>query len=207
MSIDGYDLRGSWADDLEKFIDGNRGSLADGTGAVLHWGDVEQEATWKEIEENMPYSMVTAHYLLNTLKDVEGFVSRVSRVLKSGGMFSVNNFGMTREQAFWQRVFDEAGLEESFVRELNTDKQKRHDEFQELLTQYFDRVVYITIPSPMVYDSAEEVFERAVNHNQNGEKYLAEKREMLLGYFDNMIKENGQIVVESEGGFWHCHKA
>lgn len=161
----------------------------------------------EEIEENMPYSMVTAHYLLNTLKDVEGFVSRVSRVLKSGGMFSVNNFGMTREQAFWQRVFDEAGLEESFVRELNTDKQKRHDEFQELLTQYFDRVVYITIPSPMVYDSAEEVFERAVNHNQNGEKYLAEKREMLLGYFDNMIKENGQIVVESEGGFWHCHKA
>ncbi len=207
VSIDGYDLRGSWADDLEKFIDENRGTLADGTGAVLHWGDVEQEATWKEIEENKPYSMVVAHYLLNTLKDVEGFVSRVSRVLKSGGMFSVNNLGMTGEQAFWRRVFDEAGLDESFVRELNTDKQKHHDEFQELLNQYFDRVVYITIPSPMAYDTAEEVFERAVGHNQHVEKYLTEKKDLLLKYFDDMIKKNGKIIVESEGGFWHCYKA
>lgn len=207
VSIDGYDLRGSWADDLEKFIDENRGTLVEGTEAVLHWGDVEQEATWNEIEENMPYSMVTAHYLLNVLEDVEEFVSRVSRVLKSGGMFSVNYFGINAEQAFWQRVFDEAGLDETFVRELNTDKQKCHDEFQELLEQCFDRVDYITIPSPMAYDLAEEAFERAVDHNRHSEKYLREKKDLLIGYFEDVIEKNGQIVVPSEGGFWHCYKA
>lgn len=206
VRIHGYDLHGSWADDLEKFIHENRETLAEGTGAVLHWGDVEQETTWKEIEKNMPYSMVTAHYLLNTLKDLKRLVSRVSGVLKSGGMFSVNYFGMNAEQTFWQQAFSEAGLDESVVNNLNTDKQKHHNEFQGLLAQYFDRVYYITIPSPMTYDSAEEVFERAVAHNQYAEKYLTEKRELLLEYFHRVIKKNGNIVVPSEGGFWHCFK-
>lgn len=204
--IDGYDLRGSWADDFEKFIDANKDALADGTKVDLHWGDVEKEATWNEIQQAAPYSIVIAHYLLNVLEDVEEFVSRVSKVLKAGGMFSVNYFGMNAEQTFWQQVFGEIGLGETFVKELNTDKQKRHNDFEELLKKYFDRVEYITIPSPMVYDSAEEVFERAIRKNQQAEKYLTEKKDLVVEYFDNVIEQSGQVRIPSEGGFWHCYK-
>lgn len=193
-------------DDFEKYIDENKGALADGAKVVLHWSDVEKEATWKEIQKNAPYSMVIAHYLLNVIDDIEGFVARVSDVVKAGGMFSVNYYGMNAEQMFWQQTFGQMGLDETFVKELNTSKQKRHDDFEKLLKQYFGRVEYITIPSPMVYDSAQEVFERAIRHNQQAEKYLTQKKDLVIEYFDNVIKQNGQVRIESEGGFWHCYK-
>lgn len=113
---------------------------------------------------------------------------------------------MNAEQTFWQQVFGEIGLGETFVKELNTDKQKRHNDFEELLKKYFDRVEYITIPSPMVYDSAEEVFERAIRKNQQAEKYLTEKKDLVVEYFDNVIEQSGQVRIPSEGGFWHCYK-
>lgn len=206
VAIDGYDLRGSWADDFEKYIDENKDALADGAKVILHWSDVEKEATWKEIQKNAPYSMVIAHYLLNVIDDIEGFVARVSDVVKAGGMFSVNYYGMNAEQTFWQQTFGEMGLDETFVKELNTSKQKRHDDFEKLLKQYFGRVEYITIPSPMVYDSAQEVFDRAIRHNREAEKYLTQKKDLVIQYFDNVIKQNGQVRIESEGGFWHCYK-
>lgn len=204
--IDGYDLHGSWADDFEKYIDENQDALADGTRVVLHWGDVEKEATWEEVKENAPYSMVIAHYLLNVLEDVEGFVARASNVVKKGGMFTVNCYGMNAEHTFWQQTFREIGLDEAFIKELNISKQKRHDDFEKLLKKYFGRVEYITIPSPMVYDSAEEVFERAIRHNKHAEKYLTQKKDLIVEYFDHVIKQNGQVKLPSEGGFWHCYK-
>lgn len=148
--------------------------------------------------------MVIAHYLLNVIKDIESFVARVSKIVKDGGMFSVNYYGMNAEHAFWQRAFRQIGLDEALIKELNTDKQKRHDDFEKLLEKYFERVEYVTIPAPMVYDSAEEVFERAIRHNGHIEKYLTQKKELVVNYFDNVIEQNGQVRIESEGGFWHC---
>lgn len=206
VTIDGYDLHESWADDFEKYVAENKGVLASGTEVILHWGDVEQETTWKEIKEKAPYSMVIAHYLLNVLDDIEGFVASVSDVVKTGGMFSVNYYGMNAEHTFWQRTFAEIGLDKTFVKELNMSKQKRHDDFEKLLKKYFGRVEYITIPSPMVYDSAEEVFERAIKHNRRAEKYLTQKKSLIVEYFENVIKQNGQVRIEQEGGFWHCYK-
>ncbi len=204
--IHGYDLRGSWADDLEKYVDQHAGELADGTAVELHWGDVEQETVWNEIREQAPYSMVIAHYLLDVLKDVEGLVARASEVLQPGGMFSVNYLGMTAEQEFWQRAFGEMSLDEALVKGLNEDRQKDHDEFDRFLGKYFDRVEYITLPSPMVYDSAEDVYERAVRRNEHVQKYLAGKKDLIVEYFEQIRKREGRIIVESEGGFWRCYK-
>lgn len=57
------------------------------------------------------------------------------------------------------------------------------------------------------FPKGSKVFERAVGHNRHVEKYLTEKKDLLLKHFDDMIKKNGQVVVQSEGGFWHCYKA
>lgn len=206
VMINGYDLHGSWADDFEKYIGENEHALAEGTKVTLHWGDVEKDTIWQEIQEDAPYSMVIAHYLLDVIEDLEGFVARVCKVLKAGGMFSVNYNGINAEQTFWQRTFFEIGLDGTFVKELNLDKQRRHDDFGKLLEKYFDRTEYITIPASMVYDSAEAVYERALKHNRHAEKYLSGKKDLIVKYFENVIKQRGQVIVESEGGFWHCYK-
>ena len=47
VCIDAYDLRGSWADDFEKFVADNKSELADGTSINLDFSDIEEVSTWE----------------------------------------------------------------------------------------------------------------------------------------------------------------
>lgn len=154
-------MRGSWADDFETFIQANSNTLSEGTVANLYWEDVEQETTWNHIKK-ASYSMVIAHYLLGFLDNQEKLISRAAEVLAEGGMFSVNYYGLTKEHLYWRRVFEKMGLEISFAENAYAKAKKNHDDFEKLLHQYFKKVDYVTLPSPMCYETVDELFARAL---------------------------------------------
>lgn len=203
--IDGYDLRGSWADDFEKYVEQNRESLAQGSTVNLYFEDVEAQETWENIQAQEAYDCIIAHYLISFLKDAENFVERASKALASGGMFTTNGAGVSREHAFWVEIFQEMKLKTDFVEKKKEEAQERLDSFLTLLRKYFAEVENITLDNIMRYEDEGELFERLLQKYPEGKKYLLEKERVIKAYFTKKIQEQEAIMVPTSSDFQHCY--
>lgn len=206
VTIDGYDLPESWAEDFFKFIIENSDKLAQGTNITVFWENVEKKETWDALSQKAPYSMAIAHYIMDVLHDEEAFVANVAERLTEGGMFSVNNICASPEQLFWIDALKAAGLNSSFAIDKYNEAKVQGDAFKLILEKYFKKVTEVVLPSPFRYESAEELFERAAERFPEAKDYLESNKSTLITYFDNIIKEQGEIIIDCSGLFWHCYK-
>ena len=204
--IDGYDLHGSWADDFEKYLAENKGSLAAGTDINLYFEDVEAAETWEGIAKREAYDMVIAHYLTGFLKEPELFLARVAEVLAPGGMFSVNVSGVSKEHAFWQEIFTKLKLKTDFMKEREEKCRKQLESFMETAGKYFSKVENTVIDNWMRYEDAGELFERLLDRYPENKKYLTDKEKVIKEYFVKEIGEQEAIVVPTSSDFQHCFK-
>lgn len=202
--VDGYDLHGSWADNLAEFITEHRSELAQGTDIGIHWADVEAEATWQQISNK--YDYVIAHYLLGFLEDSELLIQRAASVLAEDGMFSCNGAEVSREGDFWKVALENMGLKTDFVTTKNAEAQKQYDAFKSVLEKYFSRIEIITLPNNLRYEDAGELFERMCERYPEGKKYLQENENRIKKYFEDIIAREGELFVAMNSQFWHCYK-
>ena len=73
----------------------------------------------------------------------------MAQVLAPGGMFSVNHYGeAVKEYDFWEKCFTEAGLDISFALKKRQERRQADVEFEELLSENFDRVDKIAPSNP-----------------------------------------------------------
>ncbi|MBQ6885941.1 MAG: MerR family transcriptional regulator [Lachnospiraceae bacterium] len=206
VSIDGYDLRGSWADNFEEFIEENKDKLAKGTEISLYFEDVEDEKTWKKLNEKESYDYIIAHYLFYFLKDAEQFIQRVSKKLATDGMFSCNGCDVSREHMFWKEVFDDMKLNSDFAMKKEKEMQKKHDEFIQMLQKYFDKVENVKVCNSMKYENCDELFERLCDKYSDKKKYFTDYEKKIKDYFAEKISEQGAIIVPTNADFQHCYK-
>ncbi len=206
VSIDGYDLRGSWADNFEEFIEENKDKLAKGTEISLYFEDVEDEKTWKKLGEKETYDYIIAHYLFYFLKDAEQFIQRVSKKLAADGMFSCNGCDVSREHMFWKEVFDDMKLNSDFAMKKEKEMQAKHDEFIQMLRKYFDKVENVKVCNSMKYESSDELFERLCDKYSDKKKYFTDYEKKIKDYFAEKISEQGAIIVPTNADFQHCYK-
>ncbi len=206
VQIDGYDLHGSWADDFEKYLAENKGTLAEGTTINLYFEDVEEQETWEKIARREPYDMVIAHYLTGFLKEPELLLARVADALAPGGMFSVNVSGASREHTFWQEIFVKLQLKTDFMRASEDRSRKQLERFLTTAEKYFGKVENTIIDNRMRYEDADELFGRLLDRYPENKKYLTDKERVIKEYFVKEIKEQGAIVVPTSSDFQHCFK-
>ena len=206
VTVDGYDLPESWAEDFFKFIMDNNDTLATGTNITVYWDDVEKKETWDALSQKEPYSMTIAHYIMDVLHDEEAFVANVATRLSDGGMFSVNNICASAEQLFWIDAIKASGLNPAFAQDKYNEAKAQGDTFKLILEKYFKKITEVVLPSPFRYESAEELFERAVERFPEAKDYLEANKLKLTAYFDNIITEQGEIIIDCSGLFWHCYK-
>lgn len=206
VSIDGYDLRGSWADNFEEFIEENKDKLAKGTEISLYFEDVEDEKTWKKLNEKESYDYIIAHYLFYFLKDAEQFIQRVSKKLAADGMFSCNGCDVSREHMFWKEVFDDMKLNSDFAMKKEEEMQVKQDEFIQMLQKYFDKVENVKVCNSMKYESSDELFERLCDKYSDKKKYFTDYEKKIKDYFAEKISEQGAIIVPTNADFQHCYK-
>ena len=204
--VDGYDLHGSWADNFAEYIEAHKSELVEGTQVSIHWSDVEEEETWKQLASEKPYTYVIAHYLTGFLKDKELFVERVATVLAEGGMFSCNDHDVSSEHMFWKQAFDAMKLNSAFISEKLKEKQTKHEDFERLLKKFFGKVENIKIPNNMRYENSDELFERLCEHYSESKKYLADNKNKIKRYFDDKLTSEGEVIVTADADFWHCYK-
>lgn len=206
MTIDCYDLRGSWADDFEKYLAENQASLAAGTAINLYFEDVEVSETWEGILGKEPYDFIVAHYLTGYLKELELFLERVADALAPGGMFSINVNGASREHAFWQEMFTKLQLKTDFMKESEAKSRDRLDNFLTILARYFSKVENTVINNGMRYEDADELFARLLDRYPENKKYLTDKERVIKEYFVEEIEARGAILVPTSNDFQHCFK-
>ena len=206
FNVEGYDIHGNWADDLYGYLNDNRATLPKGSDIQVIFSNLEKEETWEKIREKK-YSKIIAHYLLSYLNDEKTFIQNVSGVLAPGGMFSVNHYGEAKkEYDFWEKSLGAAGLDISFALKKRQERRQADTEFEELLSENFDRVEKVALPGPLVFESADALFDRMLTKYSDAKKYLEDNKCKIENYFENVVLKDGPVTVDMESVFYHCYK-
>ena len=170
------------------------------------FSNLEKEETWEKIREKK-YSKIIAHYLLSYLNDETSFIRNVAGVLAPGGMFSVNHYGEAKkEYDFWEKSLKAAGLDISFALKKRQERRQADTEVEELLSENFDRVEKVALPGPLVFESADTLFDRAAMKYSEARKYLEDNKDRIEDYFENVILKDGPVTVDMDSVFYHCYK-
>jgi len=174
---------------------------------MMKRGFLSQLSLLREKIREKKYSKIIAHYLLSYLHDDAYFIQNVAQVLAPGGMFSVNHYGeAVKEYDFWEKCFTEAGLDISFALKMRQERRQADVEFEELLSENFDRVDKIALPGPLVFDRAEALFDRAAKKYPEGGKYLEDNRNLLENYFETVLLKYGPVTIDMDTVFYHCFR-
>ena len=206
FNVEGYDIHGNWADDLYDYLEENRDTLPEGSDIQVIFSNLEKDETWEKIREKK-YSKIIAHYLLSYLHDDAYFIQNVAQVLATGGMFSVNHYGeAAKEYDFWEKCLTEIGLDISFAINKRQERRQADVEFETLLSENFDRVEKIALPGPLVFDSAEALFDRVLKKYPEGRKCLEDNRNSIEEYFESTLLKDGPVTVDMDSVFYHCFK-
>ncbi|WP_026526172.1 MerR family transcriptional regulator [Butyrivibrio sp. VCD2006] len=205
LTVDGYDIHESWADNLDEDLRENREPVPDDMKIQVHFSNLEDEETWKEIRKKK-YSKVMAHYFMAYMSDMEAIMKNVADVLTDGGFFSVTYLGVGSENDFWEKLIDEMGLDKSFALKKRKSIYDRQSVFEGQLSKYFSKVVPVVLPGPLRFDDSEELFNRMLKRFDQAAKYLNDHKEKIIEFFDKRIERDGHIILECNSTFYHCYK-
>lgn len=208
VHIDGYDLRGSWADDFEKFVNDNADKLSAGSDIDLFFEDVEDEATWKHIESEDEYSMIIAHYLSDELKDAELLIKRAAGMLRKDGVMSLNLFGTIPEAhlKWWIDTFKELSLDPKALEEELSDCFMEKAECVKVLEKYFEEKTEIVIPCNFSYESADELCRDLEKCLPNHRSFFESNESKIKKCLEKKLNE-GTVKIPHDGSFWRLsHK-
>ena len=204
LQVEGYDIHGNWADDLDRDLEEMRSTLPEGSDIQVIFSNLEKQETWDKIAEKK-YSKIIAHYLLSYLNDEVTFIRNVAGVLAPGGMFSVNHYGEAKkEYDFWEDTLKKIGLDISFALKKRDERRNMDADFEKLLSECFGKVEKVLLPCPLTFDSAEELFDRLLRKYPESRKFLEDKKEKIEDYFDTELLRDGSITVDMDSTFYHC---
>jgi DNA-binding transcriptional MerR regulator len=199
-----YDIRGSWADDFEKFLEENKSDLPEGVDINLVFSDLEKEEAWNLIEKNKTYSRIVAHYIEDELKDAEALVARASKVLDKNGFFSINGPDINTWNFFFKDAMKEAGIEVPFIDDVIADQEKERDEFRNMVSKYFAKFDVIGLQSSFRYDKADDLLLKMKDTYEGQEKFFAKNADKIKAYFEEKLEE-GDILITCDSHFLHCY--
>lgn len=204
--VDGYDLRGSWADDFEKFVEDNKKYLVDGTNINLFFEDVEDDNTWTHIEDNAKYSMIIAHYVTYELKDAEKMIERASKVLADDGVMSLNVFGNMQEARikFWIDIFKRVGLDTKLLEEELEIQCIQREAYREKLKKYFSVIDSVVIPCNFSYENVDDLAKDLEKCLENHIKYYENNIDKIKKSLASCFEEG--LVVPHDETFWRLRK-
>ena len=205
VQIEAVDLKGSWAENFEEFVAEYKKELTENSAIKFFWGDVENGDVWKKLPQQQ-YDYVIAHYLIDFVENLDGFISRVANVLKEGGVFSVNGPAVSKEHLVWKKIFEELNLKTNFIKEILQAEKMQTEQFAELMQTYYKGVSMVELDNGMRYDDSEMVLEMLYHRYPQNRKYIEENEHILKSYFDKVLEEEGTIFIDNTSIFWHCIK-
>lgn len=207
VHIDAYDVRGSWADDFEKYVGENKNQLAGGSEINLYFADLEDGQTWTEMNGKTKYSMILAHYLTYELKDAETVIARASEMLEDNGVMSLNTYGNMQESRlkWWIKNFEESGLDTEALEKEISECYEKKDACKAILQKYFSKIDEVVIPSTFTYDQVDDLLKDLEKCLKNHKAFL-ESNELKIRKGLEKLLSAGSVKVLHDEGFWRLKK-
>lgn len=200
-----YDLPGSWAEDFEKYIAENKGSLPKNVELDLVYADLDKAASWEKIDNEKKYDRIIAHYIDNEVRDIEAIVEKASKVLDENGFFSINGPDITVWDMFLKNAMSEAGIEENFLDEKIATSKVERDEYMEMLGKYFKKVETIELHNSFRFVDVDDIFECFQRRNELHAKFFSVNEKKIKKYFADKIEKDGEIIITTNAHFQHCY--
>ena len=75
-----------------------------------------------------------------------------------------------------------------------------------MLRKYFKKVDCIFVENTWHYTDAEEILQRMLQMYDGQQKYISENSTKILKYFNDWIKENGEVTYTYGSLFRRCSK-
>ncbi|MCR5328757.1 MAG: MerR family transcriptional regulator [Saccharofermentans sp.] len=200
-----YDLPGSWAEDFEKYIAENKGSLPKDVVIDLVYADLDKAASWEKIDNEQKYDRIIAHYIDNEVRNIEAIVEKASMVLDKDGFFSINGPEVTVWDMFLKHAMCEAGIEEDFLDEKIAASLAEHDAYMEMLGKYFAKVETIELHNSFRFVNVDDIFECFQRRNELHAKFFSANEKKIKEYFADKIEKDGEIIITTDSHFQHCY--
>ena len=202
----GYDLRGSWADDFERFIPEHEDELAEGVEFKIDFDDLTKDSAWKKIKKDKEYSLILAHYIYFEIENIEDIVERASKVLKKDGVFSFNGYAVSWWHLFFRDELKAAGLDTSFIDNMIKEQEKAQAKTEAMLKKHFSKVEEQKISNSWRYRSSDEIVEKMKDVFSDNRKFIQENEKEIKDYYDKKIKKDGEVVANRISLFWRCER-
>lgn len=200
-----YDLPGSWAEDFEKYIAENKGSLPKDAAIDLAYADLDKAASWEKIDSEQKYDRIIAHYIDNEVRDIEAIVGKASKVLNKDGFFSINGPDVTVWDMFLKNALGEAGIEENFLDEKIAESLKERDAYIEMLGKYFTKIETVELHNSFRFVDADDIFECFQRRNEVHAKFFSVNEKKIKEFFADKIAKDGEIIITTNSHFQHCY--
>lgn len=199
-----YDIPGSWAEDFEKYIKENEGSLPKDVAIDLVYADFDKAASWEKIDSEQKYDRIIAHYVFDEVKNIETIVEKVSKVLSKDGFFSINGPDVTTWDIFFKSAMSEAGIEADFIDERIAENLAEHDAYIEMVGKYFTKIETIELHSSFRFDEADDIMEFLKRRYEVQSKFFSVNEKKIKEYFAGRIAKDGEILITTDSHFLHC---
>lgn len=126
--------------------------------------------------------------------------------MKKGAVFSCNAYQVMDEHFFWKQIFKELKLKDNFIKDKIKEEGKCCEDFKLLLEKYFEYVEIQSLDNSMRYDNVDEVFEKLCKTYPENIKYIKENESIIKAYFEDILQENGEVIVSNISEFWYCQR-
>ncbi len=199
-----YDIPGSWAEDFEKYIKENEGSLPKDAAIDLVYADLDKAASWEKIDSEQKYDRIIAHYVFDEVKNIEAIVEKASKVLSKDGFFSINGPDVTTWDIFFKSAMSEAGIEAYFIDERIAENLAERDAYIEMVGKHFTKIETIELHSSFRFDEADDIMEFLKRRYEVQAKFFSVNEKKIKDYFAGRIAKDGEIIITTDSHFLHC---
>lgn len=199
-----YDIPGSWAEDFEKYIKENEGSLPKDVAIDLVYADLDKAASWEKIDSEQKYDRIIAHYVFDEVKNIEAIVEKASKVLSKDGFFSINGPDVTTWDIFFKSAMSEAGIEAYFIDERIAENLAERDAYIEMVGKHFTKIETIELHSSFRFDEADDIMEFLKRRYEVQAKFFSVNGKKIKDYFAGRIAKDGEIIITTDSHFLHC---
>ena len=199
-----YDLKGTWADDFEKFISENKSKLPADVNIDLTFADLEEGSSWEKIESEKTYDRIIMHYVYKELKDPEAMIAHAAKLLGKDGFFSVNGPDNSDWDTYVKDALKDMGLTYSFVDDNIADLTAQKEKFREMVGKHFTKIDIVPLTSSYRYDNEDDIFDRFMRLFESQSKFFTANEKKIKEYFKNKIAAEGPITFDTTSHFLHC---
>lgn len=150
------------------------------------------------------FDSIIANHVLFYLNDLNLGLKEIDRVLKSDGIFYCSTYGKNHMKEITEIV-------QNFDSQINLSNHSLYDIFglengESILKKYFSNVQRMDYQDSLEITDSKPLIDYIMSCHGNQNEILGPRLDEFKEYIEELLKNNGKIVVTKEAGIFKAHR-